>query len=234
VKVSALILSGEGINCERETARAFESAGGVTKILHVRDLCEKPLELLEHHIFALPGGFSYGDEIASGQVLALRLKAVLRDVWQPFLQQGGLVIGICNGFQVLTKLGVFGDLTLVHNRQQQFIDQWERLRVEPTPCFWTTGLVGAELAMPIRHGEGRLWVGEGTTVNSVLSYQRDVNGSWNNCAGITDETGQILGLMPHPEAALNPQLAPIGISATPQLCLQIFKNAIHHIQETQQ
>jgi phosphoribosylformylglycinamidine (FGAM) synthase-like amidotransferase family enzyme len=232
MKVSALVLSGEGINCERETARAFQRAGGETRILHLRDLCAAPGELLKHHILALPGGFSYGDEIGSGQVLALRLKTALREVWTPFLEQGGLVIGICNGFQALAKMRVFGDLTLVHNRQNHFIDQWEHLTVESTPCFWTNGLAGSQLAMPIRHGEGRLWVSEGTHVNPVLSYLRDVNGSWNNCAGITDETGQILGLMPHPEAALDPRLAPLGTQPTSDLCLQIFRNAINHIQET--
>lgn len=231
--VNVLVLTGEGINCERETARAFERAGGQAHVHHVEDLCRKPELLLQHHILALPGGFSYGDEIASGQVLALRLKQALHEVWHPFLARNGLVIGICNGFQVLTKMQIFGELTLVHNRQGHFINQWETLTVDDTPCVWTKGLSGCELAMPIRHGEGRLWMPTSTTVRPVLRYHTDVNGSWQNCAGITDVSGQILGLMPHPEAALDANLVPAGIDGSTTLCLQIFKNSIHYIQETQ-
>jgi phosphoribosylformylglycinamidine (FGAM) synthase-like amidotransferase family enzyme len=226
------VLRGEGINCEQETAEAFRRAGAEPRMLHARELCARPSLLLEAPILALPGGFSFGDEITSGQVLGLMLRQALAPVWPEFLARQGLVIGVCNGFQVLAKMGVFGPVSLVHNRQGHFIDQWVHTKVEGAHCIWTRGLEGQELHLPMRHGEGRLWAPTGLgDARAALTYTRDVNGSYQQIAGLTDVTGQILGLMPHPEAALRPELHPTRDPRAAESLLKIFHNAVHHAQE---
>lgn len=237
-----LVLSGDGINCERETAAAFVQAGANVQIVRARELLQKPQLLLEHQVFALPGGFSYGDEIVSGQVLGLALKEALKDVWPSFMQRRGLTLGICNGFQILTKMGVFGPLTLVANRPAGFRDQWIGMTVEKSNCHWTKGLAGEELFLPIRHGEGRIWAPTEQRVRLmedmkerrqiVLRYQGDPNGSLDRIAGLCDLSGQVFGLMPHPEAALRPGLFPEKtLSHKVSLHQKIFSNALAYTQE---
>jgi phosphoribosylformylglycinamidine synthase I len=168
--VKAMILRAPGINCNRETAYAFEAAGAQTREVHVNDLIADPRRLADYQILALPGGFSFGDDIASGQVLSRKLKYRLAGPLQQFVADGKLIIGICNGFQVLVKLGLLpgtgqaegGDrpalkqeAALTYNESGKFEDRWVHLKLDPdNRCVFTAGLKET-IYLPVRHGEGR-------------------------------------------------------------------------------
>lgn len=222
----ALVIAGDGINCELETARALHLAGFSPQIVHLNDLIAQQVSLwdssasnssmpnqptgLSFSLIALPGGFSFGDELGSGRVLALKIKHGLKWNLLEYAKRGGLVIGICNGFQALIQLGVFGNISITHNNHGKFINRWVALQAPPSPCVWTKSFFHKENAssidLPIRHGEGRIVIPENlsksTQIHVALRYAVDVNGSADQIAGLTDETGRILGLMPHPEAAV--------------------------------
>jgi phosphoribosylformylglycinamidine synthase I len=246
-KVQVLIISGEGLNCDQETARAFQMAGAQTDIVPLGLWLKNPKLIFDYQILALPGGFSYGDELHSGQIFALDLKYQLAHELEVFISKKGLILGICNGFQILMKLGVFENkshqraMTLYHNDSYQFINRWVQCQISPSRCIWTKGL--RELFLPIRHAEGRvIFDGDEGEQNKkyqnllthgqvALVYEEDCNGSYAQIAGLTDITGQIFGLMPHPEAALDEALYPIGHECPSHLInsnlpLQIFKNAV--------
>ncbi|MFH1157721.1 MAG: phosphoribosylformylglycinamidine synthase subunit PurQ [Pseudomonadota bacterium] len=213
-----LVMTGDGINCEKETARALELAGAAAKIVHINDLLETPHMLAEAQGLAIPGGFSFGDELGSGQILALKIRHKLGDAFFKMVEDKKPVIGICNGFQVLVKLGLLpfpadGErkLALAANESGRFIDRWVTLDVNPqSVCFWTKSLPFDSLELPIRHGEGRIVFRKGQEdglyQNLVrqglipLTYTEDVNGSYGKIAALTDPSGMVLGLMPHPEA----------------------------------
>lgn len=213
-----IILFGDGINCERETALAFNHLGAKADIVHINDLLEKPELLKKYNAMAIPGGFSYGDELGSGKLLALKIKHGLMNEFNEFVAAKKPIVGICNGFQVLVKLGLLNTsleekaVTLTQNVSGQFIDRWIDLKVEEnTKCRWINKNTLETLSLPIRHGEGNLttreeWKSEvlnnlETNGNIVLRYSEDVNGAIGNIAGICSDDGLIFGLMPHPEAA---------------------------------
>lgn len=220
-QIKALILTGDGINCEAETALAFTELGAQAEIIHISDLIEKKEKLKESQILALPGGFSFGDEIGSGQILALKLKYALGEELKKFVEEKKLVIGICNGFQALVRLGLLPKpfsprtMTLTHNRQGHFINRWVDLDVPVSECVWTQELKGEKISLPIRHGEGRIvFKGDEAEQRAIyktlssngqiaLNYSNDVNGSFAEIAGVCDPSGLIFGLMPHPEAAIS-------------------------------
>jgi phosphoribosylformylglycinamidine (FGAM) synthase-like amidotransferase family enzyme len=217
----ALVLSGDGINCERESARAFREAGAEPTILHVNTLLENPKVLLEYQIFCLPGGFSFGDELRSGKILAEKMRVVVSDVFEKFTSKGGMTIGICNGFQVLIQLGVFSGLenertsTLATNDHGAFLDRWVQVDLTETAknSAWFKGMTGSAY-LPIRHKEGRIVITpDAKDIWVPLCYHEPVNGSYLQAAALTDKTGQILGIMPHPEAATHGFLNPVGISS---------------------
>ncbi len=242
----ALILAGDGINCENETAIAFLRADMPCDIIHINELCQRPKILLNYHTFALPGGFSYADDIHSGTVMALKLRSSLADDLQVFISKKRTIIGICNGFQVLMKLGLFTDspnsIGLTKNKSRLFIDKWSTCHVQNNSnSIWLRGI--KKLEMPIRHGEGRIvfhtdqikeiypqMIKNGQI---VLKYQNDENGSHERIAGISDKTGQILGLMPHPEAAIDPHVYHLKDDLATECKylppLQIFKNNTQYI-----
>ncbi len=232
--VRVLVPTGLGLNCEDETARAFRLAGAEVDLVHLTDLFAHrgPRRLPAYQVLAFVGGFSYGDHIASGFVLATRLRAHLRADIAAFLDGGGRVLGICNGFQTLVRLGLLPGpddgpadfvprAALANNDRLGYRDAWVRLAVDPaTRCVWTKGL-GA-LDVPARHGEGKFEV-EAPAVLDRLEAQGRIalryvdgagrpterwpenpNGSARGVAGICDATGRILGLMPHPDAFLYP------------------------------
>ena len=211
-----LVLTGDGINCERETARAFQLAGAQADIVHINDLLAGGSILETYQGLAFPGGFSFGDDLGSGQVLAVKLRHGLGEKLQRFVESGAPIIGICNGFQTLVKLGLlplpFKDrvMALAENRQTHFIDQWVDLEVcTNSPCVWTKGLIDLEekIQLPIRHGEGRVVLlnEQEESLHSQfvsagqfpLRYKQDVNGSYARIAGVCDPKGFIFGLMPH-------------------------------------
>lgn len=228
-----MVLYGYGINCDNETKRAFELAGATAERVHLNELIGGEASLADYHILAIPGGFSFGDDLGAGKIMATKIKYTLATKFADFISQGKLLIGICNGFQVLVKLGIlpgFGgkfneqDATLAANVCGRFQDRWIRLKFNPkSPCVWTKGI--DVLDLPIRHGEGN-FIPEDDQVLSKLEKQGQIaaqyidgngelagwpanpNGSVKNIAGICDETGRVFGLMPHPEGYLIAQNHP--------------------------
>ncbi|HXH75123.1 MAG TPA: phosphoribosylformylglycinamidine synthase subunit PurQ [Bacteriovoracaceae bacterium] len=245
--VKVMVLAGEGINCENESAEAFRRLGATAEIKFVHEWQAQPKLIHDYHILVIPGGFSYGDELHSGQIMALDLKYSVNEELTDFINKKGLILGVCNGFQVLMKLGIFENhngprtMTLFHNESFKFQDRWVNCVAPPSKCVWTKNI--QTMALPARHGEGRIiFAGtdedQATHYNELsensqiaLFYTEDINGSYAKIAGLTDKTGQVLGLMPHPEAALESWLYPEHVTCDPTTPLQLFKNAIDHVQE---
>lgn len=212
-KAKALVLYGDGINCEDETAHALELAGLESKKMHCADMLSAPQELDSVQMLVFPGGFSFGDEIASGKVLAVKLRGKLQDALHRFVDRDKLIVGICNGFQILAQLEILPDsrqgaertVSLCHNSGGQFINRWVRMNVTGTSRFFK-GLTNVHL--PIRHGEGKLTLSsesseeleEKVKRQAPLRYYRDINGSYDQIAALTNEGDNVLGIMPHPEA----------------------------------
>lgn len=240
----ACIVTGYGINADRELFEAFSRTGAAPEAVHLKDLLENPKVLFKHRILAFPGGFSFGDHLGSGLVMAGLVKRKLKEAVGSFLKEGKPIIGICNGFQVLVKSGMLPDtagsgeqeVSLVGNDSGKFINIWVRVRFNPdSPCLWTTGLSGLEL--PIRHGEGKFSappeilkkLEEKNLI--ALWYDGDnPNGSEKAIAGITNPSGLILGLMPHPEAFLFPENHPRWTREPIKeaLGLEIFRNCVNY------
>jgi phosphoribosylformylglycinamidine (FGAM) synthase-like amidotransferase family enzyme len=242
-KPRALVLTGDGINCESETATAFRLAGFDAEVKHLNDLIAEQLKLDElqrrYQALALPGGFSFGDDLTSGKVLALKITHRLGWNLNTYAERGGLVIGICNGFQALIRMGVFGkDISITHNSHGKFMNSWIKATPNGSRCVWLKGLGSMDL--PIRHGEGRLVISTSRR-NEVLEkmdrhgmtcfkYETDPNGSDERLAGLCDTTGRIFGLMPHPEAFVrwtsHPEwTAQPGRASAPGQGLALFENA---------
>ena len=251
-RVKVLVLLAAGVNCDRETALAFELAGASADRVHVNDLIECPGLLADYQILALPGGFSFGDDIASGQVLARKLKHRLAAPIADFVSQGKLVLGICNGFQVLVKLGLLPgrgpnrplQAALTFNASAKFEDRWVHLKPDAgSKCIFTRGLKSA-IYLPVRHGEGRFVIGDEDltalraagqvavryvdAAGDSGDYPANPNGSIDDIAGICDPTGRVFGLMPHPEVFVRPTQHPRwtrGEGTRPD-GIEIFKNAV--------
>jgi len=227
-KPKALVLYGYGLNCDLETAFALTRAGAEAVRVHVQRLIAGEASLWDYHLLAVPGGFSWGDDLGAGVILALRLKLALGAALQEFVAAGRLVIGICNGFQVLVNLGLLPgfpgregerQVALIPNDCGNFRDAWVNLCALPSPSVFTRGLDCLEL--PIRHGEGKFFAPPEVLAalqarnQIVLQYATpggepaggrfpdNPNGSLLDVAGICDATGRVLGLMPHPEAHLS-------------------------------
>lgn len=215
--VRALVVRTAGTNTDVETVVACERAGFKTELLHVNRLVEKPERFREHDCFVVPGGFSYGDDLGSGRVFANELRLRLLDPIREFVKSGKMVLGICNGFQVLVKSGLLPDplsdgppsVTLTFNDSGRFGDRWIRLKAVSSKCAWVAE--GDELETAVTHGEGK-FVAPAATIDRleaagqvVLKYVGgNPNGSLRDIAGICDPSGRVLGLMPHPEKHLDP------------------------------
>jgi len=227
----ALVLRTAGTNCDGETVRALELAGATTELLHVRRLLEEPARLDEVDLLVFPGGFSYGDDVAAGRILGLELRhGLLRDLCR-FVDRGGYVLGICNGFQVLVESGLFEreagamqlpprSIALHQNASNRFECRWVTLRAERCAATWLEP--GMLVPCPSAHGEGRFVTRDEATLRRLeqkgqiaLRYARadgtqatefpdNPNGSVRSIAGICDPTGRVLGLMPHPERNVDP------------------------------
>lgn len=219
----ALVLRAAGTNCERETAWTLEAAGAKATILHINELMHAPTRMQDFQLCVIPGGFSYGDDLGSGVVFANQLRTRLKPAIEKFIENGNLMLGICNGFQVLLKAGlltgkdVFEDpprATLTWNLTGRYGDRWVDLRIvsERTPFVSGRKIV----SFPVAHAEGRFVappavLDELEADNQVVFQYVDTsgrptqdfpfnpNGSERAIAGICSKSGQVLGLMPHPE-----------------------------------
>ena len=217
--VKAVILRAPGTNCDVETAFAFQQAGAGVDSVHVNRLIRHEQRLADYQIMVIPGGFTYGDDIGAGKVLANELKLKLGEDIMRFIEAGGLILGICNGFQVLVKAGFLPEpsvkspphLTLTDNDSGKFECRWIYMSVnQETPCVFTRGV--DRMYLPVAHGEGKVVADPEVLpeLNVVLrytdergdsnaGYPHNPNGSVDNIAGICDASGRIFALMPHPE-----------------------------------
>jgi phosphoribosylformylglycinamidine synthase len=247
-----IILSGYGLNCEEETKFAFESAGPKEKvradIVHINDLIAKPAMLREYDIMAFPGGFSYGDDTGSGKAYANKFKNHLSKELSEFLSRDTLIIGICNGFQIITNLGILPG-ALTYNKNGKYIDRWVDLEALGTSP-WLKGI--KKISLPIAHGEGHYVISAKEykkmkekkeiafeyTKGEICKFQNlehNPNGSDYAIAGVLGYNGRVLGLMPHPERAMfshqNPMWQMDKKNAKEGRGLQIFKNAVNYFDK---
>jgi len=225
-KVRALVLTGYGLNCDNETAYAFELAGAKADRVHINSLIDGSASLDDYQILAFGGGFSWGDDHGAGVIQAVRMKSKLGDRIVEFIEKGNLILGICNGFQALVNLGLLPgfecdyrsrSVSLTYNDCGNFRNDWVTLTVNSdSPCVFTRGI--DQIDLPVRHGEGKFYA-KSETIERLIDDQQVVfqyalpdgrtaerlfpfnpNGSIRDIAGICDPTGRVLGLMPHPEA----------------------------------
>jgi phosphoribosylformylglycinamidine synthase subunit PurQ / glutaminase len=203
----ALLLKFPGTNCDVETARALDSVGFQTTVLPSALLESHSLDGVQLVIFA--GGFSYGDYVMSGRFAKLTTLSKLGDGLKKYIERGGYAMGICNGFQILTQLGLLPEGSLIHNTSGRFMCRWAGLK-KNSESPYLQGLP-AEFELPVAHAEGRFVSIDDAAGNYVkngraaLLYTSDVNGSTHQIAGLQDETGRVFGLMPHPERFISRQ-----------------------------
>ena len=254
--VRVVVLRTAGTNCDCETEYAFTKVGAEAERVHVNRLVEKPGRLDKYHILAIPGGFSYGDDIASGKILANEIRFRMEADIRRFVDRGKLIIGICNGFQVLVKSGLLPGLrgtkiqaTLTGNDSGRFEDRWVYLHAEAGPCAFVRP--GEHMYLPVAHGEGKFvaakddldelkekrlivlkYVGPGHSRGA--GYPWNPNGSVEDIAGICNPTGRVFGLMPHPERHIEPTQHPRwtreGLRPEGDGA-QVFRNAVEFVRQ---
>lgn len=270
-KVRALVVTGFGINCEEEMAAAYRLAGAEADIVHLSAVFNQRVSIHDYQILNFPGGFSFGDDLGSAKVLANKFKYKQMvsgkrfiDEIERFLKDGHFIMGVCNGFQALVKMGLLPnvggnfeqEVTLTSNDSGQFEDRWVTCAVhEGAHSPFLKGIQNIDL--PVRHGEGKLLIRDEAVRRAILDnnlnvltyvdeqgkptkqYPFNPNGSELNCAGLSDESGQVFGLMPHPEAYLtmynhpdwgsrkisNPQQDDAGQGLT------VFRNIVKYIED---
>jgi len=222
--VKACVLFAAGTNCDQESAYALGLVGAVSEVVHVNRFRSGEQKLKDFQILLIPGGFSYGDYIASGRIFANELKHFLRDQIEQFISDGKLVLGICNGFQVLVKCGLLPaferpfepqTVTLDTNDTGRYEDRWVYLKVEDSPGIFTRN-IESPIYLPVAHAEGKFLAKSArvlrclndnrqvclrytTLTDEPVTFPDNPNGSEDNIAGICDRTGRVFGLMPHPE-----------------------------------
>ncbi|HLD97366.1 MAG TPA: phosphoribosylformylglycinamidine synthase I [Candidatus Nanoarchaeia archaeon] len=255
-KAKALVVRAAGTNCNSETAKAFEMAGATAEQAHINELITGGKKLSDYHILAVPGGFSYGDDLGSGKIFANQLAIKLGWQLQEYVESKKLVIGICNGFQVLIKLGLLPaiestfaqEATLTNNDSGKFEDRWVYLKAENDSIF-TKGI--KKLYLPVNHGEGK-FVADSSVIEELnrhrlvkmkyadekgsekAPYPYNPNGSQLNIAGITNKQGNVFGMMPHPEKFVEKHTHPRWTRE--QLPdegegLRIFRNMVEHAEK---
>jgi phosphoribosylformylglycinamidine synthase I len=250
-----LILRAPGANCDGETQFAFERAGGIAERIHINRLREQPRLLHQYQILVVPGGFTYGDDVAAGKILGNELAHFLGDALRRFRDAEKLVLGICNGFQALLKAGLIvppdedGPLaTLTNNACGKFEDRWIYMQARPGRCPFLKAY--DRLHLPIAHGEGNLicrepWILKGLEQSGQVvlrfvdsdgkpgPYPVNPNGSQGDVAGLCDTTGRVMGLMPHPERHVLPTQHPrwtrLGLAEEGD-GLRLFRNAVEFFQ----
>ncbi len=283
-EVKAIVLRAAGINCDMETEHALELAGAKAQRKHINRIIEDKTLLDEFQIIVFPGGFSYGDDVAAGKILANQIKHHLYEAIQKFIDDGKLVLGICNGFQVLVKTGILPgnpstmlrmvsssnlnspnnpqEVTITYNDSGKFEDRWVYLAPQTDKCIFIEP--GRQIYLPVAHAEGKVVTKDDAAMEKLKSaglvafkyvdengkegaYPINPNGSMDSIAGLTDTTGRILGLMPHPERFVRPTHHPHwsrlqAVTRASSPCsrpgwpchadgITIFNNAVKYIQE---
>jgi phosphoribosylformylglycinamidine synthase subunit PurQ / glutaminase len=248
--VNAIILRCAGINCNNETERAFALAGAKAEQVHINEIISGVKKLSAYQILAIPGGFSYGDDLGSGKILANELSHNLKEQLTKFVSDGKLVIGICNGFQVLVRTGILpweGKqlVSLSQNDSKKFECRWVNL-AKINDCVFTKDI--GQMYLPVAHGEGKLSASDGTLQrlqkqvvfkycdadgHETSAYPENPNGSAQNIAALCNEAGTVLGMMPHPERHIsllnNPHwTSKIGTYADGR---KIFENAVQYAKK---
>jgi phosphoribosylformylglycinamidine synthase len=250
-----LILRAPGVNCDAETEFAFVRAGARAERLHVARLLEAPKRLADYQVLCIPGGFSYGDDLAAGRMLGSQLQTQLFDQLQEFKAAGKLILGICNGFQVLLKSGLLlseakgAAATLTWNASGRFEDRWVNLSVATDKCVFLSGV--SEMYLPVAHAEGRFVARSPAKLKAIqsagqvalryrsangaarASFPDNPNGSDDDIAGVCDETGRVFGLMPHPERHIERTHHPRWTRGEGHDIgdgFAVFRNAVKHFQ----
>jgi len=233
---AVLIITGYGLNCEVESKYAWELAGARAELVHFNDLLARPSMLHDFAALMFVGGFSYGDHMTSGHAFGLRARHRMSEDLSRYIADGRLILGACNGFQIMVKLGLLPGLdndyftqklTIMQNDCGSFQDRWITLRFESnSPCIFTRGI--GSMPLPVRHGEGKLFTldnelldrleaercvacryADPATGEATQEFPHNPNGSQRAIAGLCDPTGRVFGLMPHPEAYLYPENHPL-------------------------
>ncbi len=246
-----LILRAPGTNCDEETAHAFRLAGGLPETVHINRWLEAPTLARQFQILCLPGGFSYGDDVAAGRILANQVRCRLADALWEFQQADKLILGICNGFQVLLQCAVLAPpgtssaaASLTWNDNSRFQDRWVRLRTAGAKSVFLRDI--DEFDVPIAHAEGKFVFASQQVQESMLQHDQlalryaggdgcgiggNPNGSELDVAGVSDVTGRVLGLMPHPERFVHrtqhPQWTRLELPEQ-GAGLQMFQNAVNY------
>lgn len=250
-KVKILVFSGYGLNCEEETKFAFDLAGGSAEIVHVNDLIKNKNKIFDYQILVFPGGFSFGDDTGSGKAYANKVSNHLGEQLNKFVQKDTLVLGVCNGFQIITNLGLLpGALTF--NDSARYTDRWVDVRVDGRSP-WLEGI--DQMMLPIAHGEGKYYAKSKTLANlnknksigyryvkgDSCNYQNlaaNPNGAIEDIACVLGHDGRVMGTMPHPERSIFFHQLPNWPLLKQQFLaegkdipsfgpgLQVFKNAI--------
>jgi phosphoribosylformylglycinamidine synthase len=263
-KPKVIVVRTAGTNCDQETAFAFQSFGAKVDLIHVKKILNKQALLADYHILALPGGFTYGDDIESGRILANELRLYLADAIDRFVKQGKLILGVCNGFQVLVKAGILPgraaahkkqsvpqqQTTLISNDSGKFEDRWTYLKVSGD-SVWVKGLKDI-VYFPVAHAEGKFVARSASALKSLRAngqiafryctrdgrdpvYPENPNGSQDHIAGITDPSGHVLGLMPHPERHLLFQHHPFWSRLSPRAIwgdgAKVFENGVAYVRQ---
>ncbi|MFA5555072.1 MAG: phosphoribosylformylglycinamidine synthase I [Phycisphaerae bacterium] len=256
-QVKVMVLRAAGINCDMETVQAFEAAGAQAQRVHINRIIENKGLLDEYQILVFPGGFSYGDDVAAGRILANQAKHHLYDAIKKFIDDGKLVLGICNGFQVLVKMGLLPGndtsralqtVTITNNDSGKFEDRWVYLAPQTDRCVFIEQ--GKKIYLPIAHGEGKVVAQTNEEIEKLKSegyvafkyvdedgneggYPVNPNGSTASIAGLTDRTGRVMGLMPHPERFIritqHPHWTRLNLTGDGD-GMSIFNNAVEYIK----
>jgi phosphoribosylformylglycinamidine synthase subunit PurQ / glutaminase len=254
---NVLIIRAPGTNCDMETAFAFEQAGATAEVLHINRVLDRPALFERFQILCIPGGFSFGDDIAAGRIFGNLMQHHLAEQLEKFKEDGKLILGICNGFQVLMKSPVLLEsdrekgpaVTLALNDSGRYEDRWVQLEVKSSKCVFLKGI--ERMYLPVAHAEGKFVARDDETLRQLDSvgqlalryvsqtadgsgpvrFPDNPNGSQADVAGICDSTGRVLGLMPHPERHIDPTQHPRWTRDEASSAgdgLQIFVNAVQY------
>ncbi len=256
-QVNAIVLRAAGINCDLETQYALELAGAQVQRVHINRVIEDKKMLEQFQILVVPGGFSYGDDVAAGKILANQIIHHLAESVQKFINDGKLVLGICNGFQVLAKAGILPgngagrqeNVTITNNDSGKYEDRWVYLAPQTKRCVFIDP--DRQIYLPVAHGEGKIVTKDEATLEALRSgafiafkyvdrdgkegpFPTNPNNSVDSIAGLTDSTGRVLGLMPHPERHIRITQHPHWCRLKPETDgdgMTIFNNAVKYVKE---